>query len=108
MRYLTLALVTFSVFIGVELNAISLDAARAQGVVCEGNNGFLVAQGAASSDVQQLISTVNAQRTQEYQNIQSSNGSSLTDVMSIAAQQIAGSVPSGTYIMDASGNCAPK
>lgn len=90
------------------LSAITLDQARAQGVVCEGNNGLLVPQGSPSAEVQQLISSVNAQRKIEYQNIQQSNGSNMSDVMSIAAQQIAASVPSGTYIMDASGNCSPK
>jgi len=110
MRKIYMTISALTVLASSQLSAISLEQARTQGVVCEGNNGLLVAQGSASADVQQLISSVNAQRQQEYQNIQQSNGSNMSDVdvMSIAAQQIAASVPSGTFVMDASGNCSQK
>ena len=108
MRKIYMTLTALALITSANLNAVSLDAARAQGLVCEGNNGLLVPQGSPSADVQQLISSVNAQRQQEYQKIQQGNGSNMADVMSIAAQQIAASVPSGTYVMDASGNCSPK
>lgn len=108
MRKIYMTISALTLLASSQLSAISLEQARAQGVVCEGNNGLLVAQGSASADVQQLISSVNSQRQQEYQSIQQSNGSNMSDVMSIAAQQISSSVPSGTFVMDASGNCSQK
>lgn len=92
-----------------KVEAISLDQARSQGVVCEGTNGLLSPVGSPSGDVQQLIRSINAQRNQEYQAIQQSQpGTSLNQVQSIAAQEIMSSVPAGTYIMGPGGTCNPK
>ncbi|MBS0271658.1 MAG: YdbL family protein [Proteobacteria bacterium] len=92
-----------------DLNAVSLDQARSQGLVCEGTDGLLTSVGSPSGEIQSFISTINAQRNQEYAKIQQSQpGTTLEQVKSIAAQEIIYSVPPGTYIMNAQGNCTPK
>ena len=109
MRKFIFVFLALSALSSFEANALSLDQARSQGLVCEGTNGLLTHTGTCPPEVQEFIKTINAQRNQEYQKIQQKQpGSTLSDVMSIAAQKIISSVPPGTYIMDASGNCSPK
>lgn len=108
MSKMILATLGVMTLISFDAQAIGLDQARSQGLVCEGGNGLLVPTGSPSAEVQQLIQSVNSQRNQEYSNIQANQGTSLTQVQSIAAQEIMDSVPRGTYIMGPGGTCRQK
>lgn len=77
--------------------AISLEAARAQGVVGETLSGYLAPVQSPSAEVQDLIQSVNAKRRQHYQGIASRNGIPIEEVGRLTAEKIINGLPNGAY-----------
>lgn len=78
--------------------ALTLDEARASGLVGEGRNGYVVAMGGASGEVRQLVDQVNAARRQQYQSIASGNGTNLATVEALAGRQLIERAAPGTFV----------
>lgn len=89
--------------------ALSLDDAKAKGLVGERTNGYLGAvSGNASSDVQRLIASVNQQRKQRYQEIAKRNKTNLQAVEVLAGKTAIKKTKPGNYIQLPSGQWAKK
>lgn len=82
--------------------ALTLDEARAQGLVGEQPDGYvgIVQDGPGVRD---LVSTVNAQRRAHYQGIAQQNGVPIQAVEQQAGQQLIERAGSGVYVLTPSG-----
>ena len=89
--------------------AISLQDAKAQGLVGEQPDGYLgLVKTNASADVKAMMNDINAQRKQEYQRIAKSNNTKLDVVEALAGKKAIERTPSGQYIKLPSGQWAKK
>ena len=88
--------------------AISLDQARAQGLVGETARGYIAPVQSATPEVTQLVNQVNAGRRAEYQKVSQRNGLPVDQVEILAAQKLLGSLPRGTYVQGTDGRWTRK
>lgn len=89
--------------------AISLQDAKAQGLVGEQPNGYLgLVKANASADVKALMNNINAQRKQEYQAIARRNNTGLNVVEALAGKKAIERTPSGQYVKLPSGQWIKK
>ena len=88
--------------------AISLEEARAKGLVGETARGYIAPVQSPTPEVTQLVKQVNSGRRAEYQRIAQATGSSLEAVEVSAAQKLAGQVPRGTHLQGAGGQWTRK
>lgn len=75
--------------------ALDLHEARTSGHVAEKLDGYVTAL-KPTPDVQALVSSVNAQRHQEYERISKEQGQPADVVAKLAAQQIINGLPAGS------------
>jgi uncharacterized protein YdbL (DUF1318 family) len=87
--------------------ALSLDAAKAQGLVGERMDGYL-GPVETTPEVVALVKNINNQRRAEYEKIAGANGQSLEVVQKLAAQKAYELTPAGFYIQGASGGWVKK
>lgn len=87
--------------------ALSLDDAKAKGLVGERADGYVgVVSGGA--EVQQLADQVNKLRKAEYQKIAAKNGQDVGTVEKLAAEKLIGRAGAGQFVMGAGGNWVKK
>ena len=98
---------TIAVLWAMPAFALELHEARASGQVGEKADGYVAAI-AKSGEVSALVSEVNAKRKAEYMRISKENGQPVDVVAKLAAQQVIGSLPSGSQYQDAGGNWQKK
>jgi uncharacterized protein YdbL (DUF1318 family) len=103
---LTLTILAFSA--GMAFAAITLDAAKQQGLVGERPDGLVGAVSAASPDVSALVDSTNAGRMAKYNAIAAKNGSPVDQVQALAGKSLIEKTPSGQYIMNAAGSWQQK
>jgi uncharacterized protein YdbL (DUF1318 family) len=99
-------LVTLFLSIALPLSAfaISLDQAKANGLVGEQLNGYLGAiQSSPSSEVTDLIKDINGKRKAMYQDIAKKNGTPLAAVEKLAADKAIDKTAKGNYIQNSNG-----
>jgi uncharacterized protein len=101
MKILTLLLVLFS----FPALAMDLQSARAQGLVGEGRDGYVVA---IDGSAQGLVDEVNGKRRAEYTRISKENGQPVDVVAKIAAESIIEGLPSGAKYQGADGGWKRK
>jgi len=89
-------------------SAISLNAARASGLVGETRSGYLAPVQSPSRDVEALINKVNAKRRDHYRSIASRNGVGIDEVARLTAQKLINGLPSGAYYQAPNGNWQRK
>jgi uncharacterized protein len=94
---LLLATITF-MLIAFNASAISLDAARGQGLVGETQAGYIAAVQPGTPEIERLIAEVNAKRRSRYRQIAQKNGLSLSAVEQQAGGKLTTQVPPGQYI----------
>ncbi|TAL34879.1 MAG: DUF1318 domain-containing protein [Alphaproteobacteria bacterium] len=93
----------------VAFAALSVDAAKSEGLVGEQPNGLLgIVTAAPSPDVQTLVSQTNAERLKRYQDIATKNGTQVEQVQAVAGEKLVSTTPAGQYIMTASGTWQKK
>jgi uncharacterized protein YdbL (DUF1318 family) len=84
--------------------ALSLNDAKAQGLLGEQSNGYLgVVPGNANAQVSALIQKINAKRRAAYQSVANSNGTTLKSVEGVAGIKLLGRVQSGQWFMGSQG-----
>jgi uncharacterized protein len=93
-RFLSLALLAGLLF-ALPALAMDLHEARSAGQVAEKLDGYVTAL-KPSTDVQALVSSVNAERKQEYIRISKEKGQPVDVVAKLAAQQIINNLPAGS------------
>jgi uncharacterized protein len=76
--------------------ALELQQARSSGLVGEKLDGYVAAR-SQTSDVQALVTEINAKRRQEYVRISKENNQSIDVVAKLAAEQIINGLSSGVY-----------
>ena len=87
--------------------AITLDAAKQQGLVGEQLNGYLGAVN-STSEVQALIKDINAKRKKAYLKIAKKNQLTLDQVAALAAKKAIEKTPAGQYVQRADGSWTKK
>jgi uncharacterized protein YdbL (DUF1318 family) len=103
-RKFTLALAATVLSASVAFAALSLDAAKTQGLVGEQPNGMIGAVDAgASPDVKALVDSTNAARLQRYQDIATKEGTPVEQVEAVAGEKLVNATPAGQYIKTAAG-----
>lgn len=89
--------------------ALSLDAAKAQGLVGERADGYIGSVSSnPSSDVVRLIGTINEARKAEYAKIAARNGQPVAVVEKLAAAKLIERLGGGQYYTNASGTWVKK
>jgi uncharacterized protein len=84
--------------------ALSLNDAKAQGLLGEQSNGYLgVVPGNANAQVSALIQKINAKRRAAYQSVANSNGTTLKSVEGVAGIKLLGRVQPGQWFMGSQG-----
>lgn len=98
-----LAIATFTAIImgaatASSVCALSLDEAKAKGLVGERTNGYLGAVNAPNAEAQALITDVNQKRRQAYEDIAKRNQTPLTAVESLAGEKAIQNTKPGHFI----------
>lgn len=89
--------------------AVSLQDAKAQGLVGEQPNGYLgLVKADAGADVKALVTDINGKRKEEYQKIAKRNGTELNVVETLAGKKAIEITPAGLYIKLPSGQWTKK
>ncbi len=84
--------------------ALSLDEAKAQGLVGEQPNGYIGAvPGQSNAAAAALVDQINAKRRAAYQSVADSNGTTLKSVEVLAGQKLIGRLQSGEWFQDQGG-----
>jgi uncharacterized protein len=84
--------------------ALSLDEAKAQGLIGERPNGYLgVVPGAANGQAAALVNQINAKRRAAYQSVADSNGTTLKSVEVLAGRKLIGRLKSGQWFIEQGG-----
>lgn len=102
MKKILLSFIALTLSASIALAALTLDAAKQQGLVGEQVNG-LVGAVSASPDVAALVDSTNAERMARYQAIASKNGTDVTQVQAVAGQKLIEQTPVGQYVQGAGG-----
>jgi uncharacterized protein YdbL (DUF1318 family) len=87
--------------------ALDLQTARTQGVVGETTSGYIQATG-GGSEVNALVTEVNAKRKTEYARISAENGQPIDVVAKVAAGTIISNLPKGAKYQTPGGVWATK
>lgn len=77
-----------SILIAAPVNANELDQAKAQGQVCEQNDGFLRAKAGAPGNIKNLVQKINAKRKDAYAKIAKKNGIDAGQVGILTAEKL--------------------
>ncbi len=89
--------------------SVTLEQAKAQGLVGEQPNGYLGLVAAnASAEVQALVADINKKRKAEYQAIAQRNNTSLEAVEALAGKKAIERTPAGQYVRLPSGPWVKK
>ena len=73
--------------------AADLNAAKANGQVCEQTDGYLRANAGAMGDVQEMVGIINAKRRAEYEKIANKNNVTLDQVARLTAEKVINKAP---------------
>ncbi len=89
--------------------ALSLDEAKAAGLVGERIDGYLgVVPASAPADAKALVKTVNNKRKTRYASIAKKNGTTTVAVAALAGKKLVNRTPKGQYVTDADGRWVKK
>jgi uncharacterized protein YdbL (DUF1318 family) len=100
---LLMALVVLIMSASIVFAALTVEAAKQQGLVGERPDGMLGIVAAPSPDVTALVESINTERLAKYQAIAMKNGTGLEQVKALAGQKLIQGAGSGEYIMNAAG-----
>lgn len=88
----------------IPANALSLDEARAQGLIGEQPNGYLgLVPGQSHAQAATLVEQINAKRRAAYQSVADSNGTTLKSVEALAGSKLIGRLQPGQWFQDQGG-----
>lgn len=100
-------LVMIALLLPLPAFALSLDDAKAQGLVGERRDGYL-GPVENTPEVVQLVRIINQQRRAEYEKIAAENGQTVDVVQQLAAQKAYEMTPPGFYIQNNAGGWVKK
>lgn len=88
--------------------ALTLQEARARGLVGETPRGYLAPVGSPTAEVSALVNQVNVARRSHYSEIAGRTGATLEQVEILSAREIRQNVPDGTYLLNPDGSWVRK
>lgn len=97
------ALLAVGLFASFSVFALSLDAAKQQGLVGEQPSGYLAVVGKASPEADALVADINQKRRAAYENIAKRNGTELSAVEQLAGKKAIEQTPPGQFVKLPSG-----
>ena len=101
---LSLALATLVLSASIALAALTVDAAKQQGMIGEQPDGLLgLVISSPDEEAQTLVKSTNDERILRYQAIAAKNGSDIEDVKALAGQKLISGTSPGQYFMNAAG-----
>ena len=100
---IVLAMAALFMSVSFAFAALTLDSAKAQGLVGERPDGLLGIVSQASPDVSTLVSTTNTERLEKYKSIAQKNGTALPQVQALAGKNLIERTAPGQYFMNAAG-----
>lgn len=101
---LVLMLTVSGVVMSSPADALTLDEARAQGLIGEQPNGYLgLVPGQSNAQASTLVEQINAKRRAAYQSVADSNGTSLSSVEALAGRKLIGRLQAGQWFQDPGG-----
>lgn len=95
---LAIAAAAFSLYVASTVSAVSLDEAKAKGLVGEKPNGYLGVVNPSGQDVQALTNEVNEKRRQAYEDIAKRNRTSVDSVEALAGEKAIQNTQPGHYV----------
>ncbi len=107
-RWITLLLLPLALLLAVPAGALTLDEARAQGLVGERADGYVGVVANGSGEVQALVNNVNSQRRAAYAKIASNTGAPIDAVAAQAGAKLIAQRPAGEWVTDAGGKWRKK
>ncbi len=87
--------------------ALSLDEAKAKGLVGERQDGYLGVV-SAGAEATTLVKSINNQRRAEYDRIAGQNGTPRTAIEKLAAEKAYANTPGGQYVQGSNGSWVKK
>lgn len=93
----------FSLIFSASAHALSLDQAKANGLVGELQTGYLGIVNQTTPEVRALVDRINQERKGKYGEIAKKNGTSLGAVEALAAKKAIEQTAPGNYVQRASG-----
>jgi uncharacterized protein YdbL (DUF1318 family) len=105
MRYLTILSLVVATWIVAQSSvlALSLDEAKAKGLVGEKNNGYLGTVSTSNTEAQALTTEINQKRRQAYEEIATRNRTPLATVETLAGEKAIQNTQPGHFIESPSG-----
>ncbi len=99
-RWLTIAVCTtvLGTMIAFSVFALSLDEAKAKGLVGERPNGYLGAVNPSNTEAQAVIADVNQKRRQAYEDIAKRNRTDLRSVETLAGEKAIQNTTPGNFV----------
>lgn len=99
MKRILISLIIAGFFTGVapDVNALSLEQAKAKGSVGEQSDGYLGVR-EDSPEASLMAAQINARRREEYRKIAEKNGTSVASVEALAGQKAIAETPPGQYV----------
>ncbi|MDP5209319.1 YdbL family protein [Microbulbifer sp. 2205BS26-8] len=88
--------------------AISLDAAKSQGLVGESNSGYIAIVDTSSPELKKLVKQVNTKRKAAYAQIAKRNNIDIAQVAARAAEKLEARLSPGEYYQDNLGRWVQK
>jgi uncharacterized protein YdbL (DUF1318 family) len=101
-RHAAIALCAALLLFGTSAYAMTLQEAKAAGLLGEQADGYIGVV-SANADANQIAASVNAQRRTGYQEIAKRNGTSLDTVEALGGQAAINKTPGGQYVNTGSG-----
>ena len=90
------------------LAALTLEAAKSQGLVGEQPDGLVGAVDSSVYGVAELVAETNKERIATYKDIAAKNGTALPQVQALAGKNLIQQTPAGQYIKNAAGGWQKK
>lgn len=103
-----LAVCAFVMTATMAIAALTVDAAKQDGLVGERQDGLLGIVAGPSPDVTALVQTTNAERMAKYQSIAAKNGTGVAQVQALAGKKLISSARSGEFVQSADGSWQRK
>lgn len=105
---LALALVVLVMSASIAFAAMTVEAAKSQGLVGEKPDGLLGVVVTNNPEATALADQINAERLAKYAAIASKNGTAVDQVQALAGKKLISGAADGEYIMNAAGEWQKK
>ncbi len=108
MKNAVMALTSLVVSTGMAVAALSVDAAKQQGLVGERMDGTLGIVAGATPEINALVQSTNQERMAKYNAIAAKNGTGLAAVQALAGKKLISGAKSGEFVQGADGSWQRK